>query len=59
MVFCTDEPSQVLAFSTLEVSVESSDGHDPLTVAAESSDRRHTLDDTLRGMGEAGEPAGT
>lgn len=46
MVFCTDEILQVFAFSTLEVSVESSDGHDPLTVAAESSDGLDTLDDT-------------
>lgn len=45
----------MLASSTLEVNVESSDGHDPLTVAAESSDGH----DTLKGLGEAGEPAGT
>lgn len=58
MVFCTDETLQVFAFSTLEVSVESSDGHDTLTVAAESSDGLDTLDDTLKGLGEAGEPCG-
>lgn len=46
----------MFAFSTLEVSVESSDGHDTLTVAAESSDGLDTLDDTLKGLGEAGEP---
>lgn len=58
MVFCTDEISQVFAFSTLEVSVESADGQDTLAVAAESSGELDTLDDTVKGLGEAGEPCG-